>query len=180
MGDWVVDGWRGNKAGRQAGQASSSPGSAGVKRWQWQCCKLMVALRHQMDKQAGALRKLLLLANSCSCSCCPPPKHQLDERTDKFKAVATALRWRGLRGDWDKGRLGMGGIWGAGIGSSNNNCRDYALTQALCSLPMRVDGYVHVCVHLPAPLSVASFRLFLYVFTNGIVFNEISDANLFI
>lgn len=45
---------------------------------------------------------------------------------------------------------------------------------------MRVDGYVHVCVHLPAPLSVASFRLFLYVFTNGIVFNEISDANLFI
>lgn len=84
------------------------------------------------------------------------------------------------RGDWDKGRLGMGGIWGAGIGSSNNNCRDYALTQALCSLPMRVDGYVHVCVHLPAPLSVASFRLFLYVFTNGIVFNEISDANLFI
>lgn len=84
------------------------------------------------------------------------------------------------RGDWDKGRLGMGGIWDAGIGSSNNNCRDYALTQALCSLPMRVDGYVHVCVHLPAPLSVAPFRLFLYVFTNGIVFNEISDANLFI
>lgn len=173
MGDWVVSGWRGNKAGQaSSSSSSSSPGSsAGVKRWQWQCCKLMVALRHQMDKQAGALRKLLLLASSC----CPPPKHQLDERTDKFKAVATALRWRG-----EKGRLGMGGIWGAGIGSSNNNCRDYALTQALCSLPMRVDGYVHVCVHLPAPLSVASFRLFLYVFTNGIVFNEISDANLFI
>lgn len=98
MGDWVVDGWRGNKAGRPGQASSSSPGSAGVKRWQWQCCKLMVALRHQMDKQAGALRKLLLLACSCFCSCCPPPKHQLDERTDKFKAVATALRWRGLRG----------------------------------------------------------------------------------
>lgn len=56
----------------------------------------------------------------------------------------------------------MGGIWGAGIGSSNNNCRDYALTQALCSLPMRVDGYVHVCVHSPAPpLSVLRCPLFV-------------------
>lgn len=69
-------------------------GSAGVKRWQWQCCKLMVALRHQMDKQAGALRKLLLAAAARRL-----PKHQLDERTDKFKAVAgcTAAKRKGNR-----------------------------------------------------------------------------------
>lgn len=65
LGSWV--GGVGNGRAVQANSARQC-GSAGVKRWQWQCCKLMVALRHQMDKQAGALRKLLA---SLLAGCCP-------------------------------------------------------------------------------------------------------------
>lgn len=86
--------------------------------------------------------RLLLLPDGC------PSISWMNELTSSRQWLA-ALRRRekGTGTGTGNGRhLGR-----AGIGSSNNNCRDYALTQALCSLPMRVDGYVHVCVHSPAP-----------------------------